>query len=62
MSLISSVVKEAEVIINFFRPEELKYILYFVIKAFNEYKNIFLFILFLLILTIVMIKYFGRNE
>jgi hypothetical protein len=62
MSLITSVVREAEAIINVLRPEELKYILYFVIKAFNEYKNIFLFISLLLILTIFIINYFGRNK
>lgn len=63
MSLITTVFREAEVIINFFRPEELKYIFYFTLRAFNEYKNIFLLILvFVLILVIVIIFFKKRNE
>ena len=56
MSLIASIFREAEVIINFFRPEELKYIFYFALRTFNEYRNIFLLILvFILILAILII-------
>jgi len=33
MSLIAPIFREAEVIINFFRPEELKYIFYFTLRA-----------------------------
>jgi len=45
MSLIAPIFREAEVIINFFRPEELKYIFYFTLRALDEYRNFFVLML-----------------
>ena len=61
MSLVSTVIREVDVVFNFLRPEELKYILYIVIRFFNEYKNLFLFILFLIIFFIFLSIYFKNK-
>ena len=61
MSLVSTVIREVDVVFNFLRPEELKYILYIVIRFFYEYKNLFLFILFLIIFFIFLSIYFKNK-
>jgi hypothetical protein len=60
MSLIAPIFREAEVIINFFRPEQLKYILNFAIRALNEYSNIFLLILVFFLILLILINFFKK--
>ena len=61
MSLVSTVIREVDVVFNFLRPEELKYIFYIVIRFFNEYKSLFLFVLFLIIFFIFLSIYFKNK-
>jgi hypothetical protein len=60
MSLIAPIFREAEVIINFFRPEELKYIFYFTLRALDEYRNFFVLMLVFFLILLILITFFKR--
>ena len=60
MSLIAPVFREAEVIINFFRPEELKYIFYFTLRDLDEYRNFFVLMLVFFLILLILITFFKR--
>ena len=57
MSLTISIFREVEAIIPF-----LKYIFYLTLRIFNEYRNIFLFILALSLMLIIFIIFIKNNN